>query len=538
MTTPSSTDSPRWGRNGAPGSAFSGLGRGRGRPSGRGRGGKSARATGTVARDTIDIDAKQASSAEKPPSSTKPHSIPQPKVNSANVPKSKPPPRHAPRNLNASVHPTTTTSKEAPATPSTTSRPSNRRRRSHATKPVPNPQQKQPNFEDTNLKRSQKSSVSVTPHTGPAKDLPPHLTSTTDIRHNIDILVERVRAVAMSDNRPSTPGSHIDWAGDDDDSLPDLDDWGIVTNLQPSTKKDVISPILMDGLKPLPEPGDKFSSPLIARPSTSTGVHTPSTSHSGPEKSPTNLQTNPINDAREKPTYASNTDRQLTDSSHIVAEIEAHNFQPIVKPLHPSLPRKPVVAPIVNLASRDGAIPMRPPVSGKGVVITEPSDDHFIPDSNSNSLAEERSVDDVVTPSIYAPRAGNLSKPSFIDEIHNLEEGLSASIHAPSKSNVPTLESKFSQEPTFSHTRAHTVGRFSRGSPAENGRFIRSGQSTPRGGNMGGFHSRTHSTPPTGTQRTHTSRPVITGDAISRLARTIGSVSSSPPKPAAVASGE
>ncbi|KAI6035230.1 hypothetical protein F5J12DRAFT_778731 [Pisolithus orientalis] len=50
-----------------------------------------------------------------------------------------------------------------------------------------------------------------------------------EVRHDIEALVERVRAVAMAENRPTTPGSHIDWAGDEDDSLPDLDDWGVTT---------------------------------------------------------------------------------------------------------------------------------------------------------------------------------------------------------------------------------------------------------------------------------------------------------------------
>ncbi|TDL29466.1 hypothetical protein BD410DRAFT_779868 [Rickenella mellea] len=51
-----------------------------------------------------------------------------------------------------------------------------------------------------------------------------------DKRQDIESLVEHVRALAMENNRPTTPGSHIDWAGDDDDSLPDLDDWGVKAN--------------------------------------------------------------------------------------------------------------------------------------------------------------------------------------------------------------------------------------------------------------------------------------------------------------------
>lgn len=70
------------------------------------------------------------------------------------------------------------------------------------------------------------------------------------MRNNIDALVERVRAVAMADNRPSTPGSHIDWAGEDDDSLPDLDDWGVTPT---GRVTDAMSPVGVDGLKSLPD---------------------------------------------------------------------------------------------------------------------------------------------------------------------------------------------------------------------------------------------------------------------------------------------
>ncbi|EEB94644.1 hypothetical protein MPER_06508, partial [Moniliophthora perniciosa FA553] len=115
------------------------------------------------------------------------------------------------------------------------------------------------------------------------RDTPPHLMSSNSV--NIDALVERVRAVAM--DRPLTPGSgsHLDWAGDDDDSLPDLDDWGVHTekhegakekdeqkevngvNEQIKGKELLISPIMIDGLRSLPDaipgsPGVKASPAL------------------------------------------------------------------------------------------------------------------------------------------------------------------------------------------------------------------------------------------------------------------------------------
>lgn len=64
------------------------------------------------------------------------------------------------------------------------------------------------------------------------KDLPPHLAGVEngtpvvhDLRQEISSLVDHVRHMAMDQNRPDSPGIHIDWAGEDDDSLPDLDDW-------------------------------------------------------------------------------------------------------------------------------------------------------------------------------------------------------------------------------------------------------------------------------------------------------------------------
>jgi len=126
--------------------------------------------------------------------------------------------------------------------------------------------------------------------------------------------------------------------------------------------------------------------------------------------------------------------------------------------------------------------------------------------------------------------------------------GLRASMHAPkiivnsvlTPANLSTHTGSRTDDPIHTHTRAHTVGR----SPIPNStihgqgdyisRVTRSGHTTPRGGFQGTNHARTRSTPPGGANHyrsPHTSRPVITGDAISRLARTIGKTNNdlSPP---------
>ncbi|KAF9651286.1 hypothetical protein BDM02DRAFT_3111034 [Thelephora ganbajun] len=133
----------------------------------------------------------------------------------------------------------------------TSTRPPNRRRRSQQGKPPTtssNTPSKLLNVQTLNQKAPTGPSSP-----NPAKDLPPHLataTSTTtsaELKSDIDALVERVRTVAM--DRPHTPGSHIDWA-DDDDSLPDLNDWGytedMTTSVQPEEHPTSIPPIPED----------------------------------------------------------------------------------------------------------------------------------------------------------------------------------------------------------------------------------------------------------------------------------------------------
>lgn len=61
-----------------------------------------------------------------------------------------------------------------------------------------------------------------------------------DLREDIRNLVDHVRSFAIENNRPSSPSTHIDWAGDDDDSLPDLEDWGISSKLTSDADTSII----------------------------------------------------------------------------------------------------------------------------------------------------------------------------------------------------------------------------------------------------------------------------------------------------------
>ncbi|CAK5263053.1 unnamed protein product [Mycena citricolor] len=301
-------------------------------------------------------------------------------------------------------------------------RPSNRRRRSQQSAKGGNGaistggsnlKVNVPASDDSTLLRPQNRLLAPRSAPPPSKDTPPHLAGSFR-QNDIDAFVERVRASAMESNRPNTPGSHIDWAGDDDESLPDLDDWGVKTVTQeekpvePEPKDSVqaqkdmmISPIIVDGLTALPDP--------VAPPA----------------------------DVKEEAVVPFSADEQ---------------------------PRMESTPPPTSLQP-----------------------------------AAEKSSEPAVQP---APLSG-----------------LAASIYAPSNSDDPAE----TFHPT--HQRAHTVGRtFSRSAHNLNQRDTR-GTRTP-----GNQHARTHSSPPASVRnpRPPHARPVITGAAISRLARTIAAPSKTP----------
>ena len=166
-------------------------------------------------------------------------------TNTPAEPSSAPKPDPRPKPLRR--HSTTVSEDLASVSSQTNARPPNKRKRSQQGKPSTassNTPGKLLNVQTSGRKASTGPSSP-----NPAKDLPPHLATanstatTTELKSDIDALVERVRAVAM--DRPHTPGSHIDWA-DDDDSLPDLNDWGVTAPAQPEEPPASIPPILED----------------------------------------------------------------------------------------------------------------------------------------------------------------------------------------------------------------------------------------------------------------------------------------------------
>ncbi|KAF8076181.1 proline/serine-rich protein [Lyophyllum atratum] len=556
MATPASSQRPpsapgpsaTWSRSGEPGSAFNGLSRGRGRGNGRGRGGRGGgRGNG---RESKPIGAD--SSGDKANSSTsKNTSTPSSKLVTLPPPTNDKPPaspsvssssrkaggnsRRTSRTIPPMAVPQLNVVADVPNSASS-SRPQNRRRRSQSSKPVSTilPKINVPSHDD-NLLRPQRARMGPVPHSAPIKDAPPHLPgSAFDMRNNIDALVERVRAVAMADNRPSTPGSHIDWAGDDDDSLPDLDDWGVTPATGVTEKPDMISPIVVDGLTPLPDVN--LESQMSPPPKT-------------PDLSKAQTSDDPLESggSTESPERAIHSLVSATDIPNmddpLVAIPIITTQQPLISApasakvsLHPSLPAKPAVTADVssilpNSRHGPGATPMRPHPNPTLVAVS---------DKPTPLPAPHISEQAQVRPGACSHRGKTYANKE--EPLANLlpRDGLTASIHAPAPSvilesqSAPSNISSYSAAEHRTHTRAHTVGRppsFPRADQIS--RPSRSGYNTPRGGLSAGgaYHSRTHSTPPAGMygQRIpNAHRPVLTGDAISRLARTIGNTALSP----------
>ncbi|KAA1466273.1 hypothetical protein DENSPDRAFT_22948 [Dentipellis sp. KUC8613] len=621
-----------WGRSGERGSAFRGMGRGRGGRGGdRARGGRGGgRSTGS-GRNSRGAGAAPESGGGKPanpPPSARPEPAAPAKSSAPAVQsspsadasaKTKPAPRRASARkvpaLNVEPASPVTDSFKAPAgapsaTPSSP-RPSQRRRRSHQQKAsISSSASKQSLTVDAaaasaRTTKGKARSDPASPHLS-SKDMPPHLSASADPtvtsfdKANIDSLVERMRAVAM-ENRPHTPGSHIDWA-DDDDTLPDLDDWGVPSSTVASTgpsdtspdtaataasKLQLMSPILDDSLKQLPAL-DKAASPLLSAASLSptfaptdglnakgdatpagrghrvTHDGTPTLSlgrNDGPRspRSPVKLSSpQPRSPQPRSPRMQS---KGIVNGHAKPPHIGVENdSRPPRLPLHPSLPPKPVT----SFDTRQPKSPLRdaPPhhapnnvhhqLPPKPIIALSPppsatkesAPPSLVDLSHPPSSAEQPPAQPEENPvSKAAPEPEPEPEPKpvptpTIDVVEQLVEegpGLEASMHAPKMSASETEISSLVPQQTPPHTappfnpshgRSRTLGRppFVNGSgSALPHRMYHSGTNTPN--NAAVHHARTQSSPPSSVNTRHArhaSRPVITGDAISKLARTLG----------------
>ncbi|TFK76108.1 hypothetical protein BDN72DRAFT_954624 [Pluteus cervinus] len=597
-----SNSGPRWPKA-EPGSAFSGLTRGRGRGGGGGRGrGRGGRGGGP------SRDSKPSGDALEKPSDTRTRPSPSPTVSEKQPspvippppaaekapitspttgapPRPKGPSRRASRSIPSVSVTSSPTIPDVNPSPNTSTRSQNKKRRSHHGKSNNPP--KAPTPPDEQLLHPQKA------RSGPAppKDTPPHL-ATFDMRTNIDALVERVRAVAMAENRPSTPGSHIDWAGDDDDSLPDLDDWGITTNgsgVNRDPMDSAISPIMVDGLKALPDPlADVPGSILSPKP---VGVASSSSASLSPFPPPS-----PSNAAHAVPRNKSplSMDNGTLPAPSAPTESNPSAQSSTKGPRHPSLPPKPTgfkdphrggrgsrqprnnqnknqVAQVetkpVDISTEDPSsstkatnapVPISTAPERSDATNEGPAQSAHAP-VNSNAEPPETGVaasihapkeDQGVAASMHAPRAEEIAsaprthEESLAMSLHAPKDndGLGASIHAPQgpsdSMSAPGHISSYDLPESRgypTHTRAHTVGRTphhprSGDHAPRNGR---SGFTSPRGGVPYNQHNRTHSSPNFGGiphRAPHDTRPRITGEAISKLARTIGTSGLSSPR--------
>ncbi|KIJ70258.1 hypothetical protein HYDPIDRAFT_184629 [Hydnomerulius pinastri MD-312] len=560
---PSAQASPRtrdWGtlRSGEPGSAFRGMTRGRGTTRGGGsarggrgggrppsssgqRGGKAPTATAEshVSQPNAPQSKKEAPVARKAsvpaPSTAQPNGTSDKAANGSAErggrpkPGSRRPSRAVPAVVVAPASPTPSVAQTAPSTPS---RSANRRRRPQPpAKGPPASNSKPPLPQAVKMQKSRSGSTPAS-QVSMRKDIPPHLAAAHDaeIRHDIDALVERVRAVAMADShRPTTPGSHIDWAGDDDDSLPDLDDWGVTTTHTHASnhveQTEEISPILADTLKPLPEPQSEVDHEDEQE--METYEHHPDEDYSeeAPEPSPLPSSGSAQEETLATPTLEISSEQGVTDPA--AAEFSSEPAQSSGKaPLHPSLPAKPVAA-LESLRARSQSVSKPANLPAKPAPLA--TDDEPLT-SKTEGLSD----------SIHAPSAAGLAAMERASNSSSSDQGLAASIHAP-KPGLPESHSAPSllntQPPSSTsrtHSRSQTEGRLGSQQPhtapanMASHRFSRSGASSPLGRHVY-THSRNHSTPPAGgagQRPPQASRPVITGEAISRLARTIGGLGS------------
>jgi hypothetical protein len=553
LPPPPASTRPDWGR-GERGSSFRGVGRGRASAN-RGergtRGGRGGRRGGTSTRGS-KAHGSPPSASDSTPTTTTEAKPAQPSVpptntststkNPSSHPRSSPildlPPKPKVSTRHASQHaannlpsltiepasPTVNLSGSAPQSASTSSsKPSMRRRRSHNKSSMPTLSSENLTVEalasamKARKSRTSPSSPRAPPKVSASKDAPPHLSAGPTVtsfstKTNIDSLVEHVRALAM-DHRPSTPGSHIDWAGDEDDSLPDLDDWGVSpgsgtpadANPGPSegiekARLELMSPILDDSLKQLPQSFDKIS----PTPSAGSGAPSPHIADAA--------QISEVNGLED----AHNTAVSDTSSSPIDA---TEQEDPTPGTSEPSPKEDPSTSPELAPTSKDKEPP--PHLASADSVSPAPTSATTPPLPQSGGGLGD---------SIHAPprserASSEAPPPEAVSELDIGKRGLAASIHAPkfSSSSDSQLSDPKPELRVPTHGRSRTLGRpaaFAFG--AKHG-FL-SGSSTPAaaaraGTTKGPNHARTQSTP---ASRQRHGRPVLTTDAMSRLARTLG----------------
>ncbi|KAM6495544.1 hypothetical protein JOM56_008250 [Amanita muscaria] len=318
----------------------------------------------------------------------------------------------------------------------------------------------------------------VPPSQSNTNSVPTASNSSSDVKSNIDALVERVRASAMANNRPNTPGSHIDWAGDDDNSLPDLDDWGISPPTLP-TGHTMISPIIVDGLTPLPDPATTLENQ--GEPLVKASITKPDTPHSLVD----NIPTRDVGKGLDQLKSSDTVENSVAQAESLVRD------SPAPTSLHLSLQPKPTPSARNSRKHGDGNHP------------NAKKKDSRTRDSRANDETKAST-----TPrSQPRPLQGNDSKHKDSGEA---EKGLAASIHAPERQTASKLSEPKSEKPPILERHSPSKGTI----PAKNIQPFTDGQPpSPR---------RPINGPPYSSRQSKHNRPVLTGAAISKIAKTIG----------------
>jgi len=567
-------------------------GRGRGRGNG---GGPSRKHSNSASQDTavpapkLVVDPPAAANTPAEPSST-------PSSNSG----SKPARRHS---VTVSED-STSVSSQTSTRPPNRRRGSQQRRQSTAASNTPN---KLLNVQTLSRKASTGPSSP-----NPAKDLPPHIaaaTSTiasTELKSDIDALVERVRSVAM--DRPHTPGSHIDWA-DDDDSLPDLNEWGytesITASVQPEEPPAPIPPILEDvplqsvipevkveGEPSLdktnsqePTPGPVSDAPPRTHkaqktrpkrgsrtrgnsriqqlpPALDLNESVSQSSSLSPIQSSTTTIPHPTKTQGQKRQNSRNNQGQTDSKDNGGGRQRGQNGAAVASPMRNLFPAKAGPKADHTPLVQSQALAQGPDVAHP---VTNP---HTRSDSKGLESKEEMVQDGERKKGkpTETPRGTNTNDPNSnpIATNHILQE--IEPTHSSFKPNSPLNQSNKRSSYNPSHSRSHTYGGRTQGgqqpphsAPAPNSPHHSSDNNptptnsrNPRSSNLrqspgmrspglgpvqrsAGYerHNRYHSSPPGvggATRPPQSTRPVLTGDALSRLARSLGSAPGSPKK--------
>lgn len=511
-------------------------------------------------------------------------------------------------------HSVTTPEDPVPVSSQTSARPPNKPRR---------PQQRRPSATSSNapnkllnVQTSNRKASTAPSSPNPAKDPPPHLTPVTsttpaaDLKSDIDALVERVRSTAM--DRPHTPGSHIDWA-DDDDSLPDLNDWGYTEDMTTSVRQEAppatIPPILEDApLQPVipevkieGEPSPDETNLQEAKPGPVSDA-TPRTHKVQKTRSKRGNRARGNSRTQQLPPTLNSTESAsqgppLSPIQSTTATAVSHTSKPQgSKRQNSNQGQNPrnnqgQANPRDNGSGNGGgrqrgqngataASPMRdsfhgkrgrkadhtPPVQSQA---PDQGPDHpqsvsrppSVSDSKPLESKGETIPEDEAEKRIEAPRStdtndSNPTRTAGNHALHELEP-----THNNLKPNPSHHQNNKRNSYNPSHSRSHTYGGRTQGDPqpphsaptpnfphnspndgptSPNPRSpnlrqssgLRSSGPGPLSRSMGyERHNRNHSSPPGvfgATRPPHQTRPVLTGDALSRLARSLGSAPGSP----------